>query len=266
MFISQEMAPYVSGTEMAEFCRDLPQAMQKSGFEVRTFMPKYGTVNERRNMVHEVIRLSNVNICINDNDHPLIIKVASLQPSRIQVYFTDNDDYFLKEESDIDAVGSNRADNDERALFFAHGMSNTVLKLQWEPAVMHVIGWMSALAPIYLRRMFASDEAYSKTKVVYSIAPGEMTAPVDEKIFDKLLEDGFKEEEIAEFRGLPLDTDLFHRMAIKFADAVVVQDPEANPELIAYAESLGKPVSRHNPEDKAFKEYADLYHSLSDEE
>ncbi|MDE5795637.1 MAG: glycogen/starch synthase, partial [Muribaculaceae bacterium] len=128
LLVSQEIAPYVPSGDIASLTRNIAQGVHSRASEVRTFMPKYGTVNERRNQLHEVIRLSGMNIPIDDNDHPLIIKVASLQPSRIQVYFIDNDDYFQKCDDDADAVGTNRTDNDERTLFFARGTIETVKK------------------------------------------------------------------------------------------------------------------------------------------
>ena len=162
--MSQEIAPYLPKGELSNLGRELPQAMQAAGYEVRTFMPKYGAVNERRNQLHEVIRLSGLNIPISDADHPLILKVASMQPSRIQVYFVDNDDYFLKSDDDSDDVGSNRDDNDERAIFFARGTMETVKKLRWEPDIIHCSGWVTSLVPMYLRRMYADDPSFADAR------------------------------------------------------------------------------------------------------
>ena len=134
LLVSQEIDPYLTGTAMADFSRLMALKLQEKGAEVRCFMPRYGAINERRNQLHEVIRLSGLNISIDDTDHPLIIKVATLQPTRLQVYFIDNDDYFCRHtqqkslETDDDPET-----NDERAIFFVRGVIETVKKLRWNP-------------------------------------------------------------------------------------------------------------------------------------
>ena len=240
LLINQEIAPYLSGPE-ANFGKQLAQGLQQRGFEVRTFMPKFGSVNERRNQLHEVIRLSGVNIIIDDNDHPLIIKVASLQPSRIQVYFIDNDDFFLKEDSDSDSVGSNRQDNDERIIFYSRGTLETAKKLRWEPKTINVSGWFSALIPLYLKRAYSDDPSFKGAKVVYTVSPAKLEAPLDERFLAKLKADGIAARDLKKYADLPLDTDLLHRMAIDFSHAVIVQDPDISPSLLAYIKESGKP-------------------------
>ena len=131
LFITQEMTPYVPDSELAAMGRELPQEIQEKGREIRTFMPKWGNINERRNQLHEVIRLSGMNLIIDDTDHPLIIKVASIQAARMQVYFIDNDDYFLKRLMALDENGNEYEDNSERAIFYARGVLETVKKLRW---------------------------------------------------------------------------------------------------------------------------------------
>lgn len=262
LFINQEIAPYITSTPNAALSKELAQGMQEKGFEVRTFMPKFGAVNERRNQLHEVIRLSGVNIIIDDDDHPLIIKVASLQPSRIQVYFIDNDDYFQKLDDDEDPVGSNRADNDERAIFFARGTMETAKKLKWDPKILQCSGWMCALVPLYLKRMYGDELSFKGTKVVYSILPGKITAPIDEKFFSKLKADGISSRDIKKYAGLPLDTDLLHRMAIDFSHAIIVNDPDVSPELMEYIQSTGKPFITHDQLESGTDAYAEFYKSL----
>ena len=166
IFVSQEISPYLTNTLNGAWGKSLPQSIQSRKYEVRVFMPDYGDINERRNQLHEVIRLSGINISIGDTDHPLVVKVASMQPSRIQVYFIDNDDYFQKSAEDVDPFGSNRADNDERIIFFARGTMETARKLRWEPEVMQVSGWVSTLVPLYLKRLFADGPAFVNTKLV----------------------------------------------------------------------------------------------------
>ena len=154
LFINQEITPYVPETEMSIMGRDLPQKAQECGLEIRTFMPKWGNINERRGQLHEVIRLSGMNLIIDDTDHPLIIKVASIPQSRIQVYFIDNDDYFTKRQMTADETGKEYADNGERAIFFARGVLETVKKLRWTPDIIHCQGWMSSVVPFYIKTAY----------------------------------------------------------------------------------------------------------------
>ena len=263
LFINQEINPYLPANPVSSLGKALAVGMQGHGFEVRTFMPKFGNVNERRNQLHEVIRLSGMNIMIDDNDHPLIIKVASLQPSRIQVYFIDNDDYFQKLDTDEDAVGSNRSDNDERAIFYARGAMETAKKLRWDPKIIQCAGWISALVPMYMKRMYSDDPSFKGTKMVYSILPGKISAPIDERFFAKLKEDGFSARDIKKFQSLPLDTNLLHRMAIDFSHAIVVADADIDPALLEYIKSTGKPcLLPEQIEAGGMDAYADFYNSL----
>ncbi|MCA1741193.1 MAG: glycogen/starch synthase [Bacteroidales bacterium] len=149
LFVSQEIMPYLGETKLSKISRELPQGIQERGKEIRTFMPRYGSINERRNQLHEVIRLSGMNLIIDDTDHPLIIKVASIQSARMQVYFIDNDDYFQRKHTVADASGNEYEDNDERAIFFARGVIETVRKLRWSPDIVHCHGWLTSLVPLY---------------------------------------------------------------------------------------------------------------------
>ena len=158
LFVTQEMIPYMPETEIAKTCRELPQAIQERGHEIRTFMPKYGSINERRNQLHEVIRLSGMNLIIDDTDHPLIIKVASIQAARMKVYFTDNDDYFQRKVGEV-MDEANREDNDERSIFYARGVLETVKKLRWEPDIIHCHGWLASLVPLYIRNLMPTTPA-----------------------------------------------------------------------------------------------------------
>ncbi|MCH5233077.1 MAG: glycogen/starch synthase [Muribaculaceae bacterium] len=242
LFISQEIAPYVPANQASALGKFLPVSMQDKGFEVRTFMPKFGAVNERRNQLHEVIRLSGININIDDNDHPLIIKVASLQPSRIQVYFIDNDDYFQKSASDADTAGSNRKDNDERAIFFARGTMETAKKLRWEPNYIHCSGWITSLAPLYIKKIYGDDISFKNSKIIFSILPSQGLEPIDQKIFNKLKDEGLPQKDIKKHSGKENNYDVLNRLGIDFADAVIINDPDINPDLLEYVKKSGKPV------------------------
>lgn len=185
LYVCQEIFPYLPESEQSALCRQLVQAMQERGNEIRTFMPRYGCINERRNQLHEVIRLSGMNLIIDDNDHQLIIKVASIPTARVQIYFIDNDDYFARKAVLSDDAGW-FADNDERAIFFARGVLETVKKLRWNPSVVHCHGWFSAVVPIYLKHMFADDPVFRDVKIAVSLYddafPGELDAGFRAKV------------------------------------------------------------------------------------
>lgn len=261
LFISQEIAPYLSSDE-ASFGRTAAQYMQEHGYEVRIFMPKFGNVNERRNQLHEVIRLSGVNIVISDNDHPLIIKVASLQPSRIQVYFIDNDDYFQKLADDADDAGSNRADNDERAIFYARGTLETAKKLRWDPEVIVCSGWIAALIPTYMKHSYSGDISFQSSKLVYHIVPGKLEAPVDSEIFTKLKADEIPARDLKKYTEMPLDTDTLHKMAIDNSQAVIIRDPEISEDLLEYIKQSGKPFLTAEQAQSGPEAYDEFFKSL----
>ncbi|MCH5213577.1 MAG: glycogen/starch synthase [Muribaculaceae bacterium] len=263
LLVTHKIFPYLP-VEEPTLGKMFPQRLAAKGYEVRTFMPKFGVVNERRNQLHEVIRLSGVNISINNNDHPLVIKVASLQPSRIQVYFVDNDDYFTKSKDDVDELGSNRPDNDERAIYFAHGTADTVKKLLWDPSIVHVSGWISALLPLYLKKLYARESTYLTSKVVYSVLPGEITGRLAKDFLLKLRDEGFDEEVIAQYEKLPLNTDLLHFMAIDNADAVIFHLPFPPRNLLERAKARGIPILFHENLDEDANAISDFFKQLTD--
>ena len=206
LFISQEITPYLPETEMSLKSRYLPQGIQEKGREIRTFMPRYGSVNERRNQLHEVIRLSGMNLVINDADHPLIIKVASIQAARMQVYFIDNEDYFHRKSVLKDNKGVEFADNDERAVFFARGVLETVIKLRWAPDLIHCHGWLSSLIPLYIKKSYHDDPLFANSKVVYSVYDENFKKPLSSKVKQNVMIDGVQEGDL----GL-LDTPDYSR-------------------------------------------------------
>jgi starch synthase len=169
LYICQQIMPYLPENEESKLCRELSQVMQERGNEIRTFMPRYGCVNERRNQLHEVIRLSGMNLIIDDNDHQLIIKVASIPSARIQIYFIDNEDFFSRRATVRDEAGVEFEDNDERMVFFARGVLETVKKLRWTPDIVHCHGWFSTVAPLYLRKVFNNDPIFRDVKIVSSL-------------------------------------------------------------------------------------------------
>lgn len=266
LFISQEITPYLPQTPMSEINRLLPQKVQEKGFEVRMFMPKYGCINERRNQLHEVIRLSGMNLIIDDTDHPLIIKVATLQSSRMQVYFIDNDDYFqpLPEKGlETDLLP---ADNDERIMFFTMGVAETVKKLRWQPAVIHCSGWVSALTPLYLRRRYSDDPIFRDSKIVYALQPEKFEGTLDPRFAEKLRMSDFSEEDIAALGSDPVDFATLNRLAIDYADAVIQVTGDVDPVLVEYAKASGKPFLAYEGEEDRVDRYTEFYRSLLGED
>lgn len=241
LFISQEIAPYLPETPQAVMGRDLPQAVQGKGIQVRTFMPKYGFINERRNQLHEVIRISGKNIVIDDTDHPLIIKVATLQPARMQVYFIYNEDYFTRAITKELETASHPEDNDERSIFFVRGSLETVRELRWVPDVIHCTGWVSALAPLYIKKYYAGDPSFSDSKIVYSLFDEEAPAPFDEHLYDKLKQDGFKDKDIKQLAGKQADYMDLAKLALAHSDGVMQCSEHIKPEIMELVKASGLP-------------------------
>ena len=241
LFITQEITPYVSESEMSLVGRNLPQAIQEKGREIRTFMPKWGNINERRNQLHEVIRLSGMNLIINDTDHPLIIKVASIQSARMQVYFIDNDDYFQNRLQVVDENGVEYEDNDARAIFYARGVLETVKKLRWCPDVIHCHGWMTALAPLYIKKAYKDEPSFRDAKVVFSLYDNDFKEPFHPDFASKLLLKGISKKDVADLKE-PVDYTALCKLAVDYSDGVIQQSEHVNEEVIAYARQIGKPV------------------------
>ena len=262
LYVCQEIMPYLPESELSGLSRRLAQAMQERGNEIRTFMPRYGCINERRNQLHEVIRLSGMNLIIDDNDHQLIIKVASIPSAHIQIYFIDNDDYFARKAVLLDDDGKAFADNDERAIFFARGVLETVRKLNWAPTVVHCMGWMSAVVPIYLKKVFNDDPLFRDVKIVVTLADDRFDEPLDAQFAEKIANEGVKDEKLS-ILSTPSYENLY-RFVIDYADGITVASPKASPELVEYARQSGKPVLeyRESDEEDFFDNYNRFYEEL----
>ena len=236
LFIALEITPYLPESEIVTICRNLPQGIQERGREIRTFMPKFGNINERRNQLHEVIRLSGMNLIIDDTDHPLIIKVASIQAARMQVYFIDNDDFFQRKHTVIDEAGNEYEDNDDRSIFYIRGVLETVKKLRWIPDLIHCHGWMSALTALYIKRMYADDPCLRNAKVVYSVYDNEYSNPFRKDFAAKLKMDGALEDDVL---NITEDTSFvgLSKLAIDFADGVIQGSETIRPEILEYINS-----------------------------
>lgn len=261
LYISQEINPYVESTTMSDLCRTVPQGMQERGIEVRTFMPKYGCINERRNQLHEVIRLSGMNIDIDDTDHPLLIKVATLQPTRMQVYFIDNDDFFPAHSNSPQQTLSLIDDNDERTIFFALGVVETVRKLRWYPAIIQCSGWVTALNPLYIKVKYPDDPAFKNAKLVYSLFGDAFEGNLDPRMVEKLVMDGFTNEQVSALCKGDIDAYALNCLAIDYSDAIVQATDDVDPRLIEYAKASGKPFLPYPGLDNA-EAYHQFYLSL----
>lgn len=258
LFINQEIMPYVPESEMSHLGRQIPQIIQEKGYEIRTFMPKWGNINERRGQLHEVIRLSRMMLIIDETDHPLIIKVASIPSTRIQVYFIDNEDFFTKRLMARDDNGKEYEDNGERAVFFARGVLETVKKLRWTPDIIHCQGWMCSVIPLYIKTAYGEEPSFANTKVV--------TTLFDEKLHDGLGANfrqsiAFRDvkPEILDKYSKDFNFNDLEKLAIDYSDGVVNDGGEINAELMKYAENNGIPVMNHPSGDDLFDAYDGFY-------
>ena len=241
LFVNSEMFPYLPETDIAKVCRELPQGIQERKKGIRAFMPRYGCINERKHQLHEVIRLSGMNIIISDVDRPLIIKVASIASARIQVYFIDNEDYFRRKQVFTDDNGRFFQDNGERAIFFARGVLETVKKLRWEPDIIHCTGWISHVLPLYLKKVYKKDPIFANSKVVLSLFDDIPAEQFGEAFPGTLLIDGIKAADTA-LPANPDGTDLA-KLAARYSDGILCFAPGVKKSgLSNYCRSLGVPV------------------------
>jgi starch synthase len=245
---------------MSRIGRFLPQKIQELGKEIRTFMPRYGLVNERRNQLHEVIRLSGMNIIIEEIDYPLIIKVASIQQARMQVYFIDNEDYFKRKFIFRDADGKFFEDNDERIAFFARGVLETVKKLGWEPDVIHLHGWFTTLVPFYVKTLYKDNPLFSDSKIILSLYNDNFTEHFTAKFGDKIFVKGMDKKLLEKYNNI--DYISLMKSAIDIADAVIAGDREINAELLDYTKASGKPFLDYQGDEDYYKKYNEFYDKI----
>ncbi len=263
LFVNSEIFPYMPETDISVLGRYLPQGIQESGKEIRSFMPRYGTVNERRNQLHEVIRLSGMNLVINNADRPLVIKVSSISSARMQVYFIDNEDYFHRKFINKDAEGKDFKDNDERAAFFARGVLETVKKLRWRPDIVHCQGWISHFLPVYLKKVYHEDPVFTEAKVVLSLYNDQLDARLSDQVIDKILVDSLRREDVAVLAD-PSGINLA-KLAIQYADAVIAGVPEIDPRLAEYVRERNLPVLPYTPVTKDGGPYVRTYNQFYDD-
>jgi starch synthase len=264
LFVAQEITPYLPESHMGLIGRHLPQGIQEKGREIRTFMPRFGNINERRNQLHEVIRLSGMNLIIDDNDHPLIIKVASIQQARMQIYFIDNEDYFHRKSTFRDKNSKFFEDNDERVIFYARGVLETVKKLGWAPDIIHCHGWFSSLVPIYAKKSYKDNPLFTDSKVVISLYDEEFTEDFHPEFGKKIKYDGISVKDLAYLKK-PNYVSLM-KMAVDYSDGVIYGDKNINAELKAYVEKSGKPILEHQEMDHYIGAFSEFYDKVLLEE
>ena len=257
LYVSSEVVPYLAENEVSLMSYDVPKMINDQGGQIRIFMPRYGNINERRHQLHEVIRLSGMNLVVNDLDMPLIIKVASIPKERIQVYFTDNDEYFKRKATFTDEEGVMYPDNDERAIFFAKGVVETVKKLNWVPDIIHVHGWMAAMLPIYMKHFYKNEALFSETKIVTSVYGQSFDGTLDVEMINKVKFDGIPDEAISDLEVPGYENII--KATIKHSDAVIIASENLSPSLTKYIESSGKPFLPFAPKDAFAEAYTNFY-------
>ncbi len=260
LFVQQEIYPYSKESQMALIGRHLPQGVQERGKEIRTFMPKFGIINERRNQLHEVIRLSGMNIVINETDHQLILKVASIQSARMQVYFIDNDDFFKRKCCVKDKNGMMAPDNDERAILFTRGVVETVKKLGWAPSIVHCSGWFTCLMPFYIKVALKDNPLFSDTKVVYSIYNDGFSGMLNPDLPKKLKTKNLRSEALACFK----DPTFFNltKAAIQYSDGIIIGQEKIDPEVEKLARQSGKALLEYQPMETYIDAFNVFYDAL----
>jgi starch synthase len=260
LYVSSEVVPYLAENEVSMMSYDLPKMINDQSGQIRIFMPRYGNINERRHQLHEVIRLSGMNLVVNDVDMPLIIKVASIPKERIQVYFIDNDEYFKRKATFTDEEGVLFPDNDERAIFFAKGVVETVKKLNWVPDIIHVHGWLASMLPVYMKHFYKNETLFSETKIVTSIYNQPFEGILDKDFIEKVKFDGIPVDAIHQLEN-PTYENLME-VAIANSDAVVMGSEKLSPTLTKFIETSQKPFLPFAPKDGYVEAYSAFYEQI----
>ena len=260
LYISQHIVPFLPATQMSSVSRNLPQAVHEKGREIRVFTPRFGKINERRHQLHEVIRLSGMNLLIDDTDHPLVIKVASIPTARMQVYFIDNDEYFKRKAVLNDADGKLFEDNDERTIFFARGVLETVKKLGWAPDIIHCNGWMTSVVPVYLKQLFGEDPYFANSKIISSIYDEGFDGALDSRMADKMQQDGISAESVSCMQSPTFDA--LNALAIQHSDGLITGSEHISDATVKAIESAGVPVLKYHGEEGYVTDINNFYDTI----
>ena len=263
LYVTQEINPFLIESEIAEFVRKIAQGVHESDKEIRIFMPRFGVINERRHQLHEVIRLSGMNLIVNDYDHPLIIKVASIPQIRIQVYFIDNEEYFKKKFIFKGADGKYFKDNDERSMFFSRGVLETVKKLGWIPDIVHCHGWMTALMPVYLKSMYKNDPHFSNAKVIYTIYNQDKKLKFSKDFKTKLNFDEIPTEKLN--LQEVIDVNKLHEIGCNWSDAVSIGSAEIDEKILKHTQNSVKSILEYHDEEQTIEAHQNFYDKVLSE-
>jgi len=261
LFLTQEMSPYTDLTEISNILKKLPLFTQDNGIEIRVLMPRFGSINERRHRLHEVVRLSGMNIIINDDDYPLIIKVASLPGARLQVYFLDNEEFFKRKFMFEDQAGKLYDDNQDRMIFFCKGAVETVRKFGWSPDVVHCHGWMTSLVPFYLRTAYKDDPLFKKSKIVYSLYNESLESNFNKDFFTKASINNLQPKDLAAYQNTSGHV-MLHKGAITYADALIQGTKKLDAALAKEVKASKKPMLAYQDEEHYLQAYFDYYKEL----
>ncbi|MBC7885144.1 MAG: glycogen/starch synthase [Saprospiraceae bacterium] len=240
LFVTQELNPYTEISLLSDLARKIPQYAMDEGFELRVLMPKFGIINERRHRLHEVVRLSGMNIIVDDEDYPLIIKVASLPGARLQVYFLDNEEFFKRKAVFQDDNNVPFTDNQERLVFFCKGVMETVKKFGWAPDIVHLHGQITSLVPLYMKKAYKNDPVFQDAKIIYSVYNNELGHSFDDKFLNIAAINDLEIEDLNVFKdssGINLDLG-----ALNFTDGIISGNESSNDIVVKYGEEFSLPV------------------------
>lgn len=263
LIVTQEMRPYTDLSEISEIARKLPQYIQEKGMEIRILMPRFGNINERRHRLHEVVRLSGMNIIVDDDDFPLIIKVASVQGARMQVYFLDNEDFFKRKFTFADGDGKSFEDNPDRMIFFCKGVIETVKKFGWPPDIVHCHGWMTSLIPVYLKSAYKSEPLFENSKVIYSAYKNEHGKGFPKEFIPKASINDLEPDDLASF--MKNDEISLLNGAASFSDGIIIGSEDLDDPALEAVRMTNKPILDYQGTENYLDTYLDFYHSLFEE-
>ena len=264
LYVASEVNPFLQTSKVADFLRKLPQAMQEKGLEIRILVPRFGIINERKNRLHEVVRLSGINISIGDEEKPLTIKVASIPNAKLQVYFIDNEDYFQRKSVLVDKDNKFHEDNDERAIFFCKGVLETIKKLGWVPDIMHCNDWITSLIPMYLKTTYRKDPIFQKTKSIFAMYNNFYSYKFGNDLISKVKMMDIEDHMLSHLESA--DTEGFLKIGMKYADVVIRGEDEYSEKLAGlfdeHAES-SRVIDLAMGSENMSESYFNLYNELA---
>ncbi len=263
LYAATEINPFLQTTKVAEFLQTLPQGMQERGMEIRIFVPRFGLINERKNRLHEVVRLSGINIAVGEDEKPLVIKVASIPNAKLQVYFIDNEDYFHRKSVFVDKNNKFHQDNDERAIFFCKGVLETVKKLGWAPDIVHCNDWMTGLIPMYLKTTYKKDPIFKDSKSMFTVYNHNYKHKFDGDLLEKVKMLDIEDSMLEHLKSSDLDS--FIKIGMEYADSVIKTNENFSENISALFNEFMETnsISTVSADDTLLDSYYNLYNELS---